>query len=100
MVITGLIDSIEPSIASAPPMRPPLRRYWSVSSVAGERDPPATLFELGEDRVDVGAFLGAPRHEEHEVALRHRNGLRVEDLRRADHFERLAATCAVASSPT
>ena len=59
----GLIDSIEPSMACAPPMRPPLRRYSSVSSAANTCSRCAARLDLAHDLVERRRrrARGAPR---------------------------------------
>ena len=53
--ITGLIDSMLPSIACAPPIRPPRRRCSSVSSAPKRRVRRAICSARADDGGDVGA---------------------------------------------
>ena len=84
----GLIESIEPSIACAPPMRPPLRRYSSVSSAANTCWRSRAGFDLGHDLVEGGAVARASRRVQREVADAHRRAQRVDDLDRRLAVER------------
>ena len=85
----GLIESIEPRSARAPPMRPPLRRYSSVSSAARTRWWSRSVLDVRDDRGQVRAVGRASRGAEHEVADAHRRALRVDDRDRAQAVERL-----------
>ena len=82
----GLIDSIEPSSAGAADATALLQVLERVER--GEQPLTApTVDDLARDRLDVGAFGGAPRGVQREVADSHRRALRVDDLDRAESVE-------------